>query len=554
MSIKNYQRSMLLMAAAFFVSTTLRAQNSEALSIDKTGNISIGTTVTKYKLNVSGNALFGLGDNAAIGIDAQTNARLGFVKKLGAGPHITSALSTPIIFSQTNQADIFTNIQDATLTERMRIDGNGNVGIAFAATPGYKLTIGGANAVFGVDNSAIFVAKNTGGGYENYFWPRWSDNVMYMNYGAAGFNIRNNSNTTAMFMTNDGNVGINNTAPAGKFDVQGNIYTTVARPGGDGHGAPYRGVTRVGMLSGDFTGMELETRAHKCGNGGIIKFITWGCNTDIAREVVRITEEGRLGVNIKDPQTPLHVNGFVNRNLVNFYFMFQNESRKVANSNPHLNSISIIASNGVEAGAFYAMSDMRIKKDLAITDHAADLNMINQLEVTRYHHKDEIVQGFGYKTGFVAQQVEKIFPQAVQSRTDFIPDIFTMAENCVVNKGQLAVSMKSAHNLVTGDQVKLMTASGEMQEVAVKVQDAKNFVVDDWTLPAEKIFVYGKKVNDVRSVDYQQIFSMGISAIQQLSKQADDLKSENELLKSSLDKVMLQLKSLEEKVNAMEKR
>ena len=88
---------MLLTAAAFLTATTLSAQSGEAMAIDKAGNISIGTTVTKYKLNVSGNSLFGVADNTALGVDAQANARLGFVKKLGAFPHITSALSTPIL-------------------------------------------------------------------------------------------------------------------------------------------------------------------------------------------------------------------------------------------------------------------------------------------------------------------------------------------------------------------------------------------------------------------------------------------------------------------------
>lgn len=550
MFTKNYQGRMLLMAVVFLMSTELSAQTPEAMTIDKTGNISINTTVVKHRLNVNGNSVFGIADNTAFGVDAQANARLGFVKKFGTFPQITSAQATPIIFSQINQGDIFTNISTATLTERMRIDANGNVGIAFSNTPGYKLTIGAGENAFGVENTATFSAKNTAGNYENYFWPRWSDNIMYMNYGTGGFNIRNNTNTTSMFMTNDGNVGIGNTAPGGKLDVQGNIYTTIARLGGDGHGAAYRGKTRIGQLTGDFAGIELETEAHKCGNGGIIKFFTWGCNTDYSREVVRITEEGRLGINTKTPDVPLHVNGFVNRLLSNFYFMFQNESRKVANANDkHNNSISILASNGVEAAAFYAMSDMRIKKDLAVTDNAAALDMINQLEVTRYHHKDEIMQGSEYKTGFVAQQVEKIFPQAVQMRADFVPDIFTLSQACTLNKGRLVISMNAAHNLVNGDVVRLITASGQMQEVTIKVQDAKTFVVDDWNMPAEKVFVYGKKVNDMRSVDYQQIFSMGISAIQQLSKTADELKSENELLKSSLEKLMLQVKALEEKVN-----
>jgi len=66
-------------------------------------------------------------------------------------------------------------------------------------TASQKLTIYGGNA-FGVDNGANFQAKNTGGGYENYMWPRATDNGMYINYGAGGFHVRNNSSSDAMFM------------------------------------------------------------------------------------------------------------------------------------------------------------------------------------------------------------------------------------------------------------------------------------------------------------------------------------------------------------------
>lgn len=515
------------------------------------GNVAIGTTVSQaHRLAVSGSVRFGIADNSAVGIDADANARLGFIKKFGAGPHISSAANNPIIFSQTNQVDIFSNIATATLTERMRIHSDGNIGIN-ASAPAYRLTIGGKDDLFGVDNAAIFVAKNTAGTYERYFWPRWSDNIMYMNYGSAGFNLRNNSNTSALFITNEGNIGINNTGPTSRLDVQGNIYTTIRRPMG-GHAAELRGSTRIGMNSGDFTGMELETEAYSCGNGGIIKFFTWGCNTDYSREVVRINELGRLGIGTKDPQVPLHVNGFVNRNLVNFYFMFRDENRKVANMNPHLNSISIIASNGVEAGAFYAMSDLRIKKDLVITDNYRSLDLIKRIQVTGYHYKDEILNGTEEKTGFIAQQVEQVFPQAVQMRSGFVPDIFTQADSTAVDRTSLIITLKKPHGLLTGDIVRLITASGETREETVTVTGVKTFTVAGTSAPAGKIFVYGRQVSDVRSVDYQQIFTLGIGAIQELSKEADELNAENQLLKTTVQALTLQMQAMQEQLNRLE--
>jgi hypothetical protein len=61
-----------------------------------------------------------------------------------------------------------------------------------------------------------------------WMWPRWSDNVMYTNFGSAGWNIRNNSSANVMFLTNGGNVGIGTTTPTptAKLDVNGNANVT----------------------------------------------------------------------------------------------------------------------------------------------------------------------------------------------------------------------------------------------------------------------------------------------------------------------------------------
>jgi hypothetical protein len=106
-------------------------------------------------------------------------------------------------------------------------DDGTNVGIS-TSSPTYKLTIAGTGNTFGVDNQATFAAKNSVGTYETFFWPRWSDNIMYMNYGSAGFNIRNNGSTSTMFMTNANDVGIGNVAPTAKLDITGTLKASGA--------------------------------------------------------------------------------------------------------------------------------------------------------------------------------------------------------------------------------------------------------------------------------------------------------------------------------------
>lgn len=105
------------------------------------GNLAVGTNTATQKVEIKGNILLNH-ENSALGMDAQPNARLGFIKKLGNYPMIASDVSSPIIFAQTNHSGIFTNISSATLTERMRINVNGYVGIG-TASPDQRLTVKG---------------------------------------------------------------------------------------------------------------------------------------------------------------------------------------------------------------------------------------------------------------------------------------------------------------------------------------------------------------------------------------------------------------------------
>ena len=217
------------------------------------GNVGIGTTTPGQSLEVAGNVLANK-ENSAFGVDAQGNARLGIIKKSGYYPTISSDSGSPIIFSQSNQIGIFTNIATATVTERMRIDGNGNVGIG-NSNPQSKLDIAVSNLA-GINisgNSSSYVGSDinisrtsTGTGVGQAPAIQFNDNTT-LNKGliqssSVGLQFFYNTNNAGwserMRIASNGYVGIGNTAPDAPLTVSGQVHAqevkvTVTAPGPD---------------------------------------------------------------------------------------------------------------------------------------------------------------------------------------------------------------------------------------------------------------------------------------------------------------------------------
>jgi hypothetical protein len=219
-----------------------------------------------------------------------------------------------------------------------------------------------------------------------------------------------------------------------------------------------------------------------------------------------------------------------------------------------------------QAVSFNATSDARVKKDFRKSIGSDDLTSLMKIEVTDYRYIDQALNHAEMPVkGLIAQQVETIYPQAVTKSNGFLPNILENAVSVAYHDKDVAIQLAKPHDLVAGDRVRLQYDGNHSDLTVVQVQNNHNFTLEGWDSESRpgNIFVYGKEISDFRTVDYDRIFTMNVSATQELARQLDALKAENALLKSdnaalksanhqleaSVDKIDARLRSLENKLS-----
>jgi len=208
-------------------------------------------------------------------------------------------------------------------------------------------------------------------------------------------------------------------------------------------------------------------------------------------------------------------------------------------------------------------SDARAKTIHGVSDAAHDLDTLRKIKIQDFHWTDRTVDGFRPHKLTIAQQVEEVFPEAVMisPAPKAIPNIYSMASsvNHHAGRGELVLTLDKNHDLTEGDSVDLFSKGKEMKEFNVtRVLNEKTFAVAS-EQSLEEVFVYGKYVNDFRSVDYDAIAMLNVSATQELARKSEASVLETEKLKSRIrdlearERRVAQLeKSLEAKLSRIE--
>ncbi len=217
---------------------------------------------------------------------------------------------------------------------------------------------------------------------------------------------------------------------------------------------------------------------------------------------------------------------------------------------------SIWASSHIAATEFHAISDRRVKDIIGRSDASADLQALMNIQVTDYTFKDTIAKGSRPMKKVIAQEVAKVYPQAVHtSTTEVVPDIYQRAE---VQDDWIML----ATDLKVGERVKLITEEGAKVYGVSKVE-ADRFQVSGLLVspPASRskavppLFVYGREVDDFHTVDYEALSMLNLSATQEQQRRIEALEAANKAMQwenTALKAQLQALQSMEHRLQALE--
>lgn len=270
---------------------------------------------------------------------------------------------------------------------------NGYVGIG-TDTPGAGLSLE-STAGYG---SALGL-KNTGGGTE-WRLASWTDGTLRM--------VKTTGTTFSAMVVEpvDGYVGIGTSTPDQKLSVHAESGISYIRVS-DNTSGPASGL-RMGM-SGSGNAYIINDEATSS--------LSLGTN---GTSQMRIMDNGRVGINELTPDQMLHIK----QDVANKGFRIEHQSATdywengvgttTKNYKFYYNNLFRADISSVD-GAYTQSSDRRLKKD--ITYMGSVLERIMDLKPATYNYIDN-EEGAVRSTGFVAQEVQEVFPNLVRDMED----------------------------------------------------------------------------------------------------------------------------------------
>lgn len=517
-----------------------------------TGNLGIGTNnptaklTIKTPINTTGWTHIGGGDSIIVtegigGVSAFIGTSSNHAFRLNAGgAGRLSIYPTGDVVVGSNATGAFGKFTVATPNNSYGISHLGNGGNILATYMGGTSagigTFSNTNMrIFANGISAIFVAAGTNNVGIGADFP--TNKLQVGSVGTTGFAtndfaIGNGTNAMAIYQTDAstligsstdiilkprnnglGYVGINTNVPANKLQI-GSMGTT--------------------GFGGNDLAMGNGTNAMAIYQSNTSTLVS--STTDIIL-MPRNNEHGRVGINTSTPRAPLDVASVFSPNNPN----------SNPNGNPDFSGrysylrltltgseliggvhgidvvpdVSIITDGRVLSSEFDAFSDSRIKDIIGISNSTKDLETINALKITDYTMKDKVKNGNKQFKKIIAQEVEKVYPQVVSKHTDFIPNVYQLTSKVEKTANGYLLNFTNKHNISnTAKKLQALLAEdkGMQQFEIVSLPSDNQVVINATDIKTNKVFVYGEEVDDFRTIDYEGLSTLNISATQELSK------------------------------------
>ena len=457
-------------------------------------------------------------------------------------------------------------------SEKMRIDTNGNVGIG-TTSPTAQLHIHENSTSKNTHLKLSHSTTGTGNASDGFdlVLERTSNDMYLIQREDADLFFRT-KNTNRMIINNNGNVGIGTTSPAQQLHATGRVQAgemvlgDLPRSGGSWAGLYntriYDDTNNVGYnnnayILGAGENGNLLLNCTSAGSG--LSAIAFQANGSTK---MTLNSNGTVGIGIETPYAKLHVNGTYSAGNINMttrnWIKFNTQHVQVyRNYDTSSLSASIYASGDIVtnshliSSSIYATSDRRIKQNIVDINDNSALETLRLLKPKKYEYIDKFSKTQSTVWGFIAQEVAETLPYATYTGKNEIPNIYQVAN--VSNDNLLTFSTNiqleyDASGSVVNDLL-LYDASDNRIDVTIQeIVSTTELRIESETVLSNEVFVYGQRVNDFHYLDKPAVFTVGISAIQEVDRQqqADKakiatLESENATLKTQVADILQRL-------------
>jgi hypothetical protein len=244
--------------------------------------------------------------------------------------------------------------------------------------------------------------------------------------------------------------------------------------------------------------------------------------------------------------------------------------------------LSIWAEGMIACEGFSQSSDERIKINIRDISDNISLQLLRDISCCYYEYKDPVSRNFNTQLGFIAQQVNEHFPQAISLEVDIIPNEMRFIDNpqWTQNTDESNNTFKlTIHDLedVSGNTKYKFYMSNDIsgndqceKYSSTLENEPKSFIFDQsWNY----VFLYGKEVDDFHKIEKNKLFQLNFSATQEIDRiqqqQLQDISGnkitieknetdielltiENNELKSKISNLENQLESVLKRLDALE--
>jgi hypothetical protein len=202
-------------------------------------------------------------------------------------------------------------------------------------------------------------------------------------------------------------------------------------------------------------------------------------------------------------------------------------------------TIASIFNNGNirAAGSIISDCDDRIKKDVLNIDVESALRMILDVEPKTYRYIDD-EKSVGLIYGFIAQQIKNVIPDATEMRKNFLPNIMKKA---ICDNNKIYLDLTGYVDLPLNDKdrkINIRFKNGGGYNFNIVAANKEYFVIDNKEKLHEEVFVYGYEVNDFHILTKDYIYTLNVSATQELNKKIERQEERIKELEMKLNMVL----------------